>query len=65
MPYLTWYGFRASTRAIQYSVEIVFEKNGKSIFASLNVNVVLSQKIPVDMLQVGSFAFSRMTEDWF
>lgn len=65
MPYLAWYGYPASTRAIQYSVEIVFEKNGKSIFASLNVNVVLSQKIPVDMLQVGSFPFSLTTEDWF
>ena len=65
MPYLAWYGYPGSTRAIQYSVEIVFEKNGKSIFASLNVNVLLSQKIPVDMLQVGSFPFSLTTEDWF
>lgn len=62
-PYLAWYGFRASARAIQYSVEIVFEKNCKSIFASLNVNVVLSQKIPVDVLQVGSFACSLKIGD--
>ena len=61
-PYLAWYGFRASTRAIRYNVEIALICC-KSIFAPLNVNVVLSQKIPVDVLQAGSFAFSPMIGD--
>ena len=61
-PYLAWYGFRTSTRAIRYNVEIALICC-KSKFAPLNVNVVLSRKIPVDVLQAGSFAFSPMIGD--
>lgn len=43
----------------------IVQKQPFKRIAPLNVNVVLSQKIPVDVLQAGSFAFSPMIGDCF